>query len=47
MDCIARQGSSVHGILHGEYWSGLPFLLPGDRPDAGMEPGPPTLQADS
>ena len=28
-----------------EYWSGLPF--PGHLPDPGIEPGSPTLQADS
>ena len=30
-----------------EYWSGLPFPSPGDPPNPGMEPGSPTLQADS
>ena len=30
-----------------EYWSGLPFPFPGDLPDPGIEPRPPTLQADS
>ena len=30
-----------------EYWSGLPFPSPGDLPDPGVEPGCPTLQADS
>ena len=30
-----------------EYWSGQPFLSPGDRQDPGIEPGSPTLQADS
>ena len=30
-----------------EYWSGLPFLSPGDLPNPGIEPGPPTLQADA
>ena len=30
-----------------EYWSGLPFLLPGDFPDPGIEPTSPTLQVDS
>ena len=30
-----------------EYWSGLPFPSPGDLPDTGIEPGSPTLQADS
>ena len=44
-------GSSVHGILRQEYWSGLPFPSPGDLPDPGIEPGStpgsPALQADS
>ena len=26
-----------------EYWSGLPFPSPGDLPDSGIEPRPPTL----
>ena len=30
-----------------EYWSELPFPFPGDLPNPGIEPGPPTLQADS
>ena len=30
-----------------QYWSGLPFLSPGDLPDPGIEPGSPTLQADA
>ena len=30
-----------------ENWSGLPFPPPADFPDPGMEPGSPTLQADS
>ena len=30
-----------------EYWSGLPFLPPGDLPDPGIKPGSPALQADS
>ena len=40
-------GSSVHGILRQEYWSGLPFPSPGDLPNPGIEPGSPVLQADS
>ena len=36
-------GSSVHGILQAEYWSGLPFLSPGDVPDPGIKPWSPTL----
>ena len=30
-----------------EYWSGLPFLSPGDLPDPGIKPGSSTLQAES
>ena len=30
-----------------EYWSGLPFPSSGDLPDPGLEPGSPTVQADS
>ena len=30
-----------------EDWSGEPFPSPGDRPNPGMEPRPPSLQADS
>ena len=30
-----------------EYWSGLPFLSPGDLPIPGIKSGSPALQADS
>ena len=30
-----------------EYWSGFPFPSPGDSPNPEIEPGSPTLQADS
>ena len=30
-----------------EYWNRLPFPSPGDLPNPGIEPGSPTLQADS
>ena len=30
-----------------EYWSGLPFLSPGDLPEPGVGPMSPALQADS
>ena len=46
MDC-SLPGSSVHGILQQEYWSGLPFPSPGDLLDPEIEPGSPALQADS
>ena len=29
-----------------KYWSGLPFLSPGDLPDPGIKPGFPALQTD-
>ena len=38
------------GFYRQEYWSGLPFPLPGDLPDPGIEPTSPmspALQADS
>ena len=38
-------GSSAHGILRQEYWSGLPCSSPGDFPDAGIEPASPVSPA--
>ena len=35
------------GFSRREYWSGLPFLSPGDLPDPGIKPGSPALQADA
>ena len=35
------------GFSRQEYWSGLPFPSPEDLPDPGIEPGSPTLQADT
>ena len=46
VDC-SPSGSSVHGFPRQEYWSGLPFLPPGDLPSPGTEPRFPALQADS
>ena len=40
LDC-SLPGSSVHGILQQEYWSGLPCPSPGDLPDPGIEPESP------
>ena len=31
------------GFSRQEYWSGLPFLSPGDLPDPGIEPASPAL----
>ena len=35
------------GFSRQEHWSGLPFTSPGDLPNPGIKPGPPTLQEDS
>ena len=40
MDC-SPPGSSIHGILQQEYWSGLPCPPPGDLPNPGINPGLP------
>ena len=46
MDC-SPPGSSIHEFSRQENWSGLPFPSPGDLPDPGIEPGSPTLRADT
>ena len=40
-------GSSVHGILQQEYWSGLPCPPPEGLPHPGVESRSPALQVDS
>ena len=44
---VAHQAPPSMGFSRQEYWSGLPFPSPGDPPDPGIEPRPPTLQADA
>ena len=44
---VARQASWPTESSRQEYWSGLPFPLPGVLPDPGMETESPTVQADS
>ena len=44
---VARQAPLSMEFSRQEYWSGLPFLSPGDLPDPGIKPGFPALQADS
>ena len=44
---IAYQAPLSLGFSRQEYWSGLPFLCPGDLPEPGIKPWPPTLQADA
>ena len=43
----ALQAPLSMGFPEQESWSGLPFLSPGDLPEAGIEPTSPALQADS
>ena len=35
---VARQAPLSRGVPKQEYWSGLPFLSPGDFPYPGIEP---------
>ena len=44
---LAHQAPPFMGFSRQEYWSGLPFPLPGDVPDPGIEPRSPALPADS
>ena len=44
---VAHQASLSMEFSRQEYWSGLPFVFPGDLTNPGMEPGSPELQADS
>ena len=45
--CVACQAPLSMGFSRQEYWSGLPFPSLGALPEPGIEPGSPTLQADS
>ena len=44
---VARQASLPMEFSRQEYWSGLPFPLPGVLPNPGMETASPTSQAGS
>ena len=44
---VAHQALLSVEFSRKEDWSGLPFPSPGDLPNLGIEPGSPTLQADS
>ena len=44
---VAHQAPLSMGFSRQGYWSGVPFLPPGDLPDPGTDPGSPPLQADS
>ena len=44
---VAYQAPPSMRFSRQECWSRLPFPSPGDLPDPGIEPGSPTLRADS
>ena len=44
---VAYQAPPFMGFSRQEYWSGSPFLSPGDLPDPGIEPRSPALEADT
>ena len=44
---IAHQAPLSLGFPRQEYWSGLPFLSPGDLPNPGIEPVSPALAGGS
>ena len=44
---VAHQAPLSMELSRQEYWSGLPFLLPGDLPNPGIKARSPALQADS
>ena len=44
---ITYQTPLSMGFSKQEYWSGFPFLSPGDLPDPGIKPRSPALQADA
>ena len=44
---VAHQAPPSMGFTRQEYWSGLPFLSPGNLPNPGIEPRSLTLQADA
>ena len=44
---VAHQAPQSMEFSRHQYWSELPFPSPGDLPDPGIEPGSPTLQADT
>ena len=46
MDAAHQAPLSMKFFRQG-YWSGLPFLSPGDLPKPGIEPPSPALQTDA
>ena len=44
---VAHQAPLSMGFSRQDYWSGLPFPFPGDRPNPGIETRSPALQAEA
>ena len=44
---VAHQAPLSMEFSRQEYWSGLSFPSPGDRPDSGIKTWSPALQTDS
>ena len=44
---VAQQAPLSTEFSRQEYWSGLPFLSPGDLPEPGIKPVSPALKVDS
>ena len=44
---VACQAPLSLGLYKQEYWSGLPFLSPGDLPNPGIRPRSPAMQVNS
>ena len=44
---VAHQAPLSMEFSRQEHWNGLPFPSPGDRPNSGIEPRSPALQADT
>ena len=42
---VAGQDLLMMGVPRQQYWSGLPFPLPGDLPSPGIEPASPVSPA--
>ena len=42
---VAHQAPLSMGFSRQEYWNGLPFPLPGDLPNPGIEPSSPVALA--
>ena len=47
LSAVACKAPLSMGFSRQEYWSGLPFLSPGNLPNPENEPESPALQADS